>query len=185
MYLCDDHAPCTMQCTMQCCICLEDLGNPCDTETPSKVYTQYSCCGRPAHRKCTAEAARHRSTCPWCRAPLPESDEEHLRSLRAGARANRGWAFYSLAEHHRGQTSIGSDRLALALHERAIIHLRKDEWSQKLALNSKYIIAVILYNQNRSRTLPEPVRKRIRKLLTEAAAGGQQEAKIVLETMVF
>lgn len=180
MYLCNSiRLPSS---TMQCCICLEDLGNPWDTETPSKVYTQYSCCGRPAHRKCAAEAARHRSTCPWCRGPLPGSNEECLCLLRAGARADRGWAFYALAEHYRGQTSVGSDRLAIALHERAIVHLKKDDWSQKFVLGSKYIIAVILYNQNRSRTLPEPVRKRIRKLLTEAA-GGHPRAKIALETM--
>ena len=180
MYLCNSiRLPSS---TMQCCICLEDLGNPWDTETPSKVYTQYSCCGRPAHRKCAAEAARHRSTCPWCRGTLPGSNEECLCLLRAGVRADRGWAFYALAEHYRGQTSVGSDRLAIALHERAIDHLSDDEWSQKFVLGSKYIIAVILYNQNRSRTLPEPVRKRIRKLLTEAA-GGHPRAKIALETM--
>lgn len=162
---------------MQCCICLEDIGNPWDT------VTQYSCCGRPVHKKCGMDAAKHRSTCPWCRAPLPESDKECLRLLRAAARANRGYAFFALGEHYRAQTSLGSDRLAKAMHERAIVHLNKDDWSRKLALGSKYIIAVILYNQNRHRSFTEPERKQIRKLLTEAAAGGHPRAKIALETM--
>ena len=104
--------------------------------------------------------------------------------LRAGVRTNRGWACFTLGEHYRGQTSEGSDRLAIALHERAIVHLSEDEeWCRKLASCAKMKIAVVLYNQNRSRPMPEPVRKRIRKLLTEAAAGGHPSAKIALETM--
>ena len=168
---------------MQCCICLEDMKNPWDTDGGFMSYTLYACCGRPAHKKCGHEASKHRSTCPWCRAPLPASQEEKKCLLRAGARANRGWAFFALGEHYRGETSLGSDRLAIALHERAIVHLNKDEWSRKLAFCSKLIIAVILYNQNRYRPMVEPVRKRIRKLLTEAAAGGHPRAKIALETM--
>ena len=171
---------------MQCCICLEDIENPWDTDG----LTLYACCGRTVHKKCGMDAAKHRSSCPWCRAPLPASNEEHLRLLRAGARANRGYAFFTLAEHYRAQTSLGSDRLAKAMHERAIVHLNKDDWSRKFALGSKYIIAVILYNQHvilynqdNSRTMAEPVRKRIRTLLTEAAAGGYPRAKIALETM--
>lgn len=167
---------------MQCCVCLEDIENPWDTDG----LTLYACCGRAVHKKCGHEASKHRSTCPWCRAPLPASNgEEHLRLLRAGARANRGWAFFTLAEHYRAQTSLGSDRLAKAMHERAIVHLNKDDWSRKLALGSKYIIAVVLYNQNRTHTIPEPVRKRIRKLLSEAAAGGHPRAKIALEKMLL
>jgi len=163
---------------MQCCICLEDLGNPWGGE-----LSMYACCGRPVHKECGMEASKHSSTCPWCRAPLPASNEEYTCLLREGARANRGWAFFALGEHHRGETSFGSDRLAVALHERAIVHLKKDDWSRNLALGSKYVIAVVLYNQNRYRSLTEPERKRIRKLLTEASAGGLPRAKIALETM--
>lgn len=169
-----------MQCMYACCVCLEDIENPWDR------VTQYACCGRAVHKKCGHEAAKHRSSCPWCRAELPESNEECLRLLRAGARANRGWAFFALAEHYRAQTSLGSDRLAKAMHERAIVHLNKDdEWSRKLALGSKYIIAVVLYNQHLTDPIPESVRKRIRKLLTEAAAGGHPRAKIALEKMLL
>lgn len=171
---------------MQCCICLEDLGNPWDTG-----LTLYACCGRSVHTKCGHEASKHKSTCPWCRGPLPGSNEECLSLLRAGVCANKGWAYFRLGEHYRGQTSVGSDRLALALHERAIVHFKKDIWSQKFVLGSKYIIAVILYNQHailynqdNSQTMSEPVRKRIRKLLTEAAAGGHPRARIALETML-
>ncbi len=177
---------------MQCCVCLEDIENPWDLVGDGDTASLYACCGRPIHTKCGIDAAKHRSSCPWCRAPLPATTEEYMRLLRAGARANRGWAFFALAEHYREKTSLGSDRLALALHERAIIHLRKDEWSQKHALRSKYIIAVILYNQHvslynqdNSRTMAEPVRKRIMNLLTEAAAGGHPLARIALEEMIF
>jgi len=164
---------------MQCCICLEDMENPWDTDG----LTLYACCGRTVHKKCGMDAAKHRSTCPWCRAPLPASTGEYMCLLRAGARANRGWAFFALAEHYRDKTSLGSDRLAKAMHERAIVHLKKDDWSRKLALGSKYIIAVVLWNQNRYRSFTEPERKRIMKLVTEAADGGHPRAKILLETM--
>lgn len=168
---------------MQCCICLEDIENPWDTDE-SVTSSLYACCGRPIHKKCGHEASKHKSTCPWCRAPLPASREEMKCLLRAGVRANKGWACFTLGEQYRGQTSVGSDRLAIALHERAIAHLNEDdEWSGKLASCAKMKIAVVLYNQNRSRPMAEPVRKRIRKLLTEAAAGGHPRAKIALETM--
>ena len=167
---------------MQCCICLEDIENP-ENPWDTDGLTLYACCGRPVHKKCGMDAAKHRSTCPWCRAPLPASTEEYMRLVRAGARANRGWAFFTLAEYYRDKTSLGSDRLAKAMHERAIVHLNKDDWSRKLALGSKFIIAVILYNQDNSRTMAEPVRKQIRTLLSEAAAGGHPRAKIALETM--
>ena len=167
---------------MQCCICLEDIENPWDIgEGESSLY---ACCGRPIHKKCGIGAAMYRSSCPWCRAPLPNTHEEMICLLRAGVRANRGWACFTLGEHYRGQTSEGSDRLAIALHERAIVHLSEDdEWCRKLASCAKMNIAVVLYNQNRYRPMAEPVRKRIRKLLTEAAAGGHPRAKIALETM--
>ena len=169
---------------MQCCICLEDIGNPWERDEDLSPYSCYVCCGRPVHKKCGMEASKHKSTCPWCRAPLPTSHEEMKCLLRAGVRANRGWALFTLGEQCRGQTSVGSDRLAIALHERAIVHLNKDdEWSRKLASCAKMKIAVVLYNQNRSRTMAEPVRKRIRTLLTEAAAVGHPRAKIALATM--
>ena len=168
---------------MQCCICLEDIENPWDSGEGVMSSSLYACCGRPIHKNCGHEASKHKSTCPWCRAPLPTTREEMKCLLRVGVRANRGWACFSLGELYRGQTSVGSDRLAIALHERAIVHLNDDEWSQKLASSAKMKIAVVLYNQNRSRPMPEPVRKRIRKLLTEAAAGGHPRAKIALETM--
>lgn len=170
---------------MQCCICLEDIENPWNLDI-SDTPTFYACCGRAVHKKCGHEASKHSSSCPWCREDLPTTRGDMERLLRAGVRANRGWACFRLGEQYRLQTYEGSDRLAIALHERAIAHLNKDdEWSRKLASCAKLKIAVVLYNQHRTHPIPESVRKRIRKLLTEAAAGGHPRAKIALEKMLL
>ena len=111
----------------------------------------HPCCGRHVHEHCELEARKHSAKCPWCRADLPTNKDELKTLLSAGVRANRGWAMMQMAAVYRDDyrdnpnPTLGSDRLTIALFERAIERLCEgDEWSCKLASCAKVSLVVTL-----------------------------------------
>ena len=72
----------------ECPICLEIL--------PKDVtkFLFFTCCGNGIHIHCfkDMESMKMAGTCPFCRAPRPTSDEEHIKYLRPWVKKKKAWA---------------------------------------------------------------------------------------------
>jgi hypothetical protein len=99
---------------IECPVCLEIL--------PKDVtkFLFFTCCGNGIHIHCfkDMETMKMAGTCPFCRAPRPTSDEEHIKYLRPWVKKKKAWAQNLMGRmYYHGQGVKQSYEMAAKLYE--------------------------------------------------------------------